>query len=566
MSLNKQLLTCKLCLEVFKKPKLLPCFHSYCEECLKNLAARHGGRSFPCPNCRTNVPVPQGGVSVFQSNFYIDSAELERAKRKSSCTTHAKNDLVSFCSTCDLAICVECMLEQHKTHDIQAFGKQARLSKDQLRKDKDWLCETERSLQARMIHAKQNRQALQDKVEEVKTELKTRCAQLVSKAEQHRDEELAKVDALAKELDSTEEDAKVTETLREKCKSLKESLATVQGTLDREDDFEIVTLAKEIRDGKGRSLDMVPEHWPKDVFPFPALQAEDISRSIASAVSSLVGYVTTRSMSRTESSSLYIVETIKCSRPNIHCFSILEADEVVCVSYEQDDAPVQRFNKHGVLIETTSDLVGKVAFHSSPGGECLYITPQKGKQVLCAKFNHSFVLERDHSGKSVVKKVDVKSKATLTTEWNEVFTFTCSGDLVAFDTSASETKFALIEESQSDLARCLKIYHMANSEPTSSFSFKSFKPSDVCFCKIEGTEVCLVADETHNSIRMFNDKDGSMVTFIPLTGELGQPTALNTDKHERLWIGCRDGRIFRCQPKSSKQQATRADQLPLGQN
>ena len=37
--LNKEL-TCAICLELFKTPKMLPCLHTFCEKCLKQIATQ----------------------------------------------------------------------------------------------------------------------------------------------------------------------------------------------------------------------------------------------------------------------------------------------------------------------------------------------------------------------------------------------------------------------------------------------------------------------------------------------------------------------------------------------
>lgn len=54
----ESILCCPICIEVLDGPRILPCQHSFCEECLssyikdrtKNIRA--GVKSFPCPVCR----------------------------------------------------------------------------------------------------------------------------------------------------------------------------------------------------------------------------------------------------------------------------------------------------------------------------------------------------------------------------------------------------------------------------------------------------------------------------------------------------------------------------------
>ena len=41
--LNKEL-TCPICLELFKTPKLLPCLHSFCKECLQDMVGKSTGK------------------------------------------------------------------------------------------------------------------------------------------------------------------------------------------------------------------------------------------------------------------------------------------------------------------------------------------------------------------------------------------------------------------------------------------------------------------------------------------------------------------------------------------
>lgn len=71
-------LTCKICLDRYKDPRALPCQHSFCHRCLKNVKVVHTplscggvGHDLPCPLCRRNHPVPIGGVEGFPKDIKL---------------------------------------------------------------------------------------------------------------------------------------------------------------------------------------------------------------------------------------------------------------------------------------------------------------------------------------------------------------------------------------------------------------------------------------------------------------------------------------------------------------
>ncbi|CAI5444123.1 unnamed protein product [Caenorhabditis angaria] len=119
----EQLLTCPICLDRYKQPKLLPCQHTFCYPCLESCAdTLH--RTLKCPECRAEHKVPYDGVKAFQSNYtltgfleihlqatpesaaeieeYIHRYNLERCKicdEKADCEP---------CAHCDRKACKEC--------------------------------------------------------------------------------------------------------------------------------------------------------------------------------------------------------------------------------------------------------------------------------------------------------------------------------------------------------------------------------------------------------------------------------------------------------------------------
>ncbi|BFZ23122.1 hypothetical protein BsWGS_26161 [Bradybaena similaris] len=124
------ILTCGICLEVFKEPKLLPCLHRFCESCLNRhitesvstTAAEQGG--FSCPCCRSFTPAqnptgpPSEWAAQFKTDFVIKELVSFRSRAptqvKYSCRTHKEIVCDYYCVDCSRILCHRCALESHR--------------------------------------------------------------------------------------------------------------------------------------------------------------------------------------------------------------------------------------------------------------------------------------------------------------------------------------------------------------------------------------------------------------------------------------------------------------------
>ena len=118
-------LTCAICLDAFKDPKLLQCFHVYCKDCLQRLVVtdRQGQLSLCCPTCRQSTLLPPAtGVSGLQSAFLIhhlfeiqDALKKVKDPQKVQCEkcTVTKRTAANFCRDCGEFICEKCT-EMHR--------------------------------------------------------------------------------------------------------------------------------------------------------------------------------------------------------------------------------------------------------------------------------------------------------------------------------------------------------------------------------------------------------------------------------------------------------------------
>ena len=136
--LNEQL-TCPICLEQYTDPKLLHCFHVFCEKCLKPVARQTPqGQVVECPNCRHPTSLTQEGVPGLQGAFLIhhlfdiqDILKKVNAPATNMCVKCKKREPNCYCRSCGF-ICDSCK----KPHlEWEEFLSHKIVSLDQLTED-----------------------------------------------------------------------------------------------------------------------------------------------------------------------------------------------------------------------------------------------------------------------------------------------------------------------------------------------------------------------------------------------------------------------------------------------
>ena len=108
-------LTCPICLEQYTDPKLLQCFHVFCEKCLKPVACQTPqGQVVECPNCRQPTSLPQKGVPGLQGAFLIhhlfdiqDILKKVSSPAETKCVNCGEQELGCYCQTCGF-LCETC--------------------------------------------------------------------------------------------------------------------------------------------------------------------------------------------------------------------------------------------------------------------------------------------------------------------------------------------------------------------------------------------------------------------------------------------------------------------------
>ncbi len=110
-------ITCAICQEHYTDPKTLPCLHCYCKQCILKLALRVGqGKPFPCPECRKDTVLPEGGVEELQSDFKLNRLKSMYLKHKKALSKQVSCEICNaeataeaFCHQCDKFACQNCV-------------------------------------------------------------------------------------------------------------------------------------------------------------------------------------------------------------------------------------------------------------------------------------------------------------------------------------------------------------------------------------------------------------------------------------------------------------------------
>ena len=152
-----QEITCPLCLDTFREPKLLSCDHVYCKSpCLEALLMRSRNSTISCPECRVVTQVTAKDVNNLRTAFHINRLKevvarmkkyplqtqtmpddeatstgggADRLAVKMLCKLHPSQSLDIFCSTCTCQrlICRDCVVvdRTHENHDYDLVEKVA---------------------------------------------------------------------------------------------------------------------------------------------------------------------------------------------------------------------------------------------------------------------------------------------------------------------------------------------------------------------------------------------------------------------------------------------------------
>jgi RING-type zinc-finger/B-box zinc finger len=128
-----ELTTCAICLDDYRNPRLLPCLHTFCLNCIDDscirgkkpqqapdCASSDAAVDFECPLCRRLCPVTERGANEFPHNFFVESLTQAKIASKNYAVSGGGDRVADGSATSRAMVdpCVVCLEENDKTADV----------------------------------------------------------------------------------------------------------------------------------------------------------------------------------------------------------------------------------------------------------------------------------------------------------------------------------------------------------------------------------------------------------------------------------------------------------------
>nr|XP_034310284.1 tripartite motif-containing protein 45-like [Crassostrea gigas] len=121
--------TCPICFESFKTPRILPCLHTFCHNCLSSYIlstckSKESPVGFPCPLCRCFVPAPSFSAEIAKWTEHIPINKIihtltEKGDKLCDACRRADEEIEAsdWCESCSELLCDSCV-KYHKRNAV----------------------------------------------------------------------------------------------------------------------------------------------------------------------------------------------------------------------------------------------------------------------------------------------------------------------------------------------------------------------------------------------------------------------------------------------------------------
>ena len=296
---------CSICVDNFRTPKIIPCFHTFCRDCLLTYVERvlKNGK-FNCPICRTVIENPKKGVDGFQTNFYIEeiTKDVETPPKpkheayhplveikEGRCGRHEGEKLSIYCEDCNVPCCRDCKIEAHDGHRSVKLEEKV----VQLYQTAEELILT---IKIKLESSQKRERKLNEELKVVKEENNMINGEIMKRKAMVEEQVAKYVDATVAELQHLTKTASnnVAEKLKKVTSAsdeLQKTIAMLEQTIESQDPLQILQVISNIRE----TLNVVEmnttatQENTEKLFPGLIFQASDVG--VETTVASAMGKV-----------------------------------------------------------------------------------------------------------------------------------------------------------------------------------------------------------------------------------------------------------------------------------
>lgn len=119
---------CSICNHRFRDPKVLPCFHVYCRDCIDQLRVACRPGMIRCPECAKDVTVANGDPENLPDALHVyhridlqrlDQRLISRELTCDMCLNDSKREVTArgFCYDCGQHLCAACITKHTSEYD-----------------------------------------------------------------------------------------------------------------------------------------------------------------------------------------------------------------------------------------------------------------------------------------------------------------------------------------------------------------------------------------------------------------------------------------------------------------
>lgn len=170
-------LTCPICYSIFEDPRVLPCSHTFCRNCLENVLQASGNFyiwrplriPLKCPNCRSIIEIAPSGIESLPVNFAL-RAIIEKYQQEDhpdivTCPEHYRQPLNVYCLLDKKLVCGHCLtIGQHHGHPIDDLQSAYLKEKDTPQKLLEQLTDTHWTDLTRLIEKLEEQKSHSEKM------------------------------------------------------------------------------------------------------------------------------------------------------------------------------------------------------------------------------------------------------------------------------------------------------------------------------------------------------------------------------------------------------------------